>query len=290
MAINPHLGTPEELKALVDAAHAMGFLVMIDGAPRLLFSPCFFPSSQLPLLLSARPSPHPPVVLNHVGCPQGGGPCDTWQEGIRPPPWLNDSYAPFNESASFHPPCEVDFSQYDTDNWQRCWLASLPDFNQSNPAVAAALVRSTAYLVHTFGFDAIRVDAAHHMPPEFVRSLASHLQVPAFAELSIPSLPLLHRLLAGRVYTVSHLAATAPSPPSLPPRSPRFCTAFHPLAAPPPSTAGRESVHGKYVCGGATPSTAGRESVHGKYVCGGATPSTAGYNPDPEELSFLRRL
>ncbi|CAI5486710.1 unnamed protein product [Closterium sp. Naga37s-1] len=164
-AINPHLGTPE------DAAHAMGFLVMID------------------------------VVLNHVGCPQGGGPCDTWQEGIRPPPWLNDRYAPFNESASFHPPCEVDFSQYDADNWQRCWLASLPDFNQSNPTVAAALVRSTAYLVHTFSFDAIRVDAAHHMPPEFVRSLASHLGVPAFAELSIPLLPLPHRLLAGRAYT-----------------------------------------------------------------------------------------
>ncbi|CAI5537266.1 unnamed protein product [Closterium sp. Naga37s-1] len=170
-AINPHLGTPEELKALVDAAHAMGFLVMID------------------------------VVLNHVGCPQGGGPCDTWQEGIRRPPWLNDSYAPFNESASFHPPCEVDFSQYDADNWQHCWLASLPDFNQSNPAVAAALVKSTAYLVHTFSFDAIRVDAAHHMPPEFVRSLASHLRVPAFAELSIPLLPLPHRLLAGRAYT-----------------------------------------------------------------------------------------
>ncbi|CAI5524661.1 unnamed protein product [Closterium sp. Naga37s-1] len=170
-AINPHLGTPKELKALVDAAHAMGFLVMID------------------------------VVLNHVGCPQGGGPCDTWQEGIRPPPWLNDSYAPFNESVSFHPPCEVDFSQYDADNWQRCWLASLPDFNQSNPTVAAALVRSTAYLVHTFSFDAIRVDAAHHMPPEFVRSLASHLGVPAFAELSIPLLPLPHRLLAGRAYT-----------------------------------------------------------------------------------------
>ncbi|CAI5458493.1 unnamed protein product [Closterium sp. Yama58-4] len=170
-AINPHLGTPEELKALVDAAHAMGFLVMID------------------------------VVLNHVGCPQGGGPCDTWQEGIRPPPWLNDSYAPFNESTSFHPPCEVDFSQYDADNWQRCWLASLPDFNQSNPAVAAALVRSTAYLVHAFSFDAIRVDAAHHMPPEFVRSLASLLGVPAFAELSIPLLPLPHRLLAGRAYT-----------------------------------------------------------------------------------------
>ncbi|CAI7782545.1 unnamed protein product [Closterium sp. NIES-54] len=170
-AINPHLGTPEELKALVDAAHAMGFLVMID------------------------------VVLNHVGCPQGGGPCDTWQEGIRRPPWLNDSYAPFNESASFHPPCEVDFSQYDADNWQHCWLASLPDFNQSNPAVAAALVKSTAYLVHTFSFDAIRVDAAHHMPPEFVRSLASHLRVPAFAEVSIPLLPLPHRMLAGRAYT-----------------------------------------------------------------------------------------
>ncbi|CAI7822252.1 unnamed protein product [Closterium sp. NIES-54] len=105
------------------------------------------------------------------------------------------------QSASFHPPCEVDFSQYDADNWQHCWLASLPDFNQSNPAVAAALVKSTAYLVHTFSFDAIRVDAAHHMPPEFVRSLASHLRVPAFAEVSIPLLPLPHRMLAGRAYT-----------------------------------------------------------------------------------------
>ncbi|CAI5997415.1 unnamed protein product [Closterium sp. NIES-64] len=201
-AINPHLGTPEELKALVEAAHAMGFLVMID------------------------------VVLNHVGCPQGGGPCDTWQEGIRPPPWLNDSYAPFNESVSFHPPCEVDFSQYDADNWQRCWLASLPDFNQSNPTIAAALVRSTAYLVHTFAFDAIRVDAAHHMPPEFVRSLASHLRVPAFAELSIPLLPLPHRLLAGRAYTSMHaVLSLSPLNTTLALRATAGATAGHEAAS-----------------------------------------------------------
>ncbi|GJP38874.1 hypothetical protein CLOM_g23283 [Closterium sp. NIES-68] len=170
LAINPHLGTPKELKSLVAAAHAMGFLVMMD-------------------------------VLNHVGCPEGGGPCDTWQETIRPPPWLSDSYAPFNQSASFHPPCTVDFSQYDADNWQRCWLASLPDLNQTNPAVAAALLQSTANHVHSFSFDAIRIDAAHHMAPEFVRWLPTRLGVPAFAELSIPSLPLPQRLLAGRAYT-----------------------------------------------------------------------------------------
>ncbi|CAI5464509.1 unnamed protein product [Closterium sp. Yama58-4] len=170
-AINPHLGTSEELKALVDAAHAMGFLVMPNApyfslprplvpssplppfppSPLPLFPSSPIPPSRLPLfhtsspLVLSHPPRHPPVVLNHVGCPQGGGPCDTWQEGIRPPPWLNNSYAPFNKSAAFHPPCEVDFSQYDADNWQRCWLASLPDFNQSNPTVAAALVRSTVF-------------------------------------------------------------------------------------------------------------------------------------------------
>ncbi|CAI5994054.1 unnamed protein product [Closterium sp. NIES-65] len=157
------------------AAHAMVFLVRIDAQGSF---PLIGSSHLRPILSS---SPHLPT------------PHATHQ-------WYSTTWAALR-SVSFHPPCEVDFSQYDADNWQRCWLASLPDFNQSNPTIAAALVRSTAYLVHTFAFDAIRVDAAHHMPPEFVRSLASHLRVPAFAELSIPLLPLPHRLLAGRAYT-----------------------------------------------------------------------------------------
>ena len=87
--------------------------------------------------------------------------------------------------------------------WQHCWLAGLPDLNHSNPAVRHALIDASRQMVQRFGFDAIRIDAAHHMSESFARELRRGCGVPGFAELVVPVLPVLARQALARNYEVS---------------------------------------------------------------------------------------
>jgi alpha-amylase len=89
------------------------------------------------------------VVLNHVGYAH---------------PWLTDPrYAGY-----FHPECPINFA--DQKNIENCWLAGLPDLNTENPAVRTALMETWGYWVNKTGVDGLRIDAARHLPKDFLQA------------------------------------------------------------------------------------------------------------------------
>jgi alpha-amylase len=80
------------------------------------------------------------VVANHVG------PVDLNFANIRP----------FNTSDSYHTKCQI-VDWENPDEVMRCRLFNLPDLNQTNPQVRAALLQWVSSL-QDMGFDGLRVD------------------------------------------------------------------------------------------------------------------------------------
>ncbi|HEV8535982.1 MAG TPA: alpha-amylase family glycosyl hydrolase [Candidatus Limnocylindria bacterium] len=88
------------------------------------------------------------VVLNHVGYGH---------------PWLSDP----RRAGYFHPHCPINFA--DQKSVESCWLAGLPDLDTENPTVRDVLRETWAYWTTTSGVDGLRVDAARHLPKDFLR-------------------------------------------------------------------------------------------------------------------------
>ena len=101
------------------------------------------------------------VVLNHVG---------------QRHPWLTDG----QHAGWFHDDCPINFA--DQQSVERCWLAGLPDLNTENPAVRAYLETWALWLIDQSGVDAFRIDAARHMPKDFLAELTATIKArhPAF--------------------------------------------------------------------------------------------------------------
>lgn len=98
------------------------------------------------------------VVFNHVG------PIGTTYTQI----------SPFNQSAHYHPVCQVvDFNNQT--QVEICRLANLPDLNQSNPFVYSQLTEWVAYIVNNFAFDGIRLDTVPYISKDFYKSLMSNV-------------------------------------------------------------------------------------------------------------------
>jgi alpha-amylase len=145
-AIEPRLGSVEELKELVAASHKRGMKFMVDAN------------------------------LNHAGGP-----------GVEPRE-LIQRLKPFNKEEHFHPTnCSL-FSSADFQQPQRvlekCQLHGLPDYNQEHPAVRQGLMQWLRRHIDTFGFDGVRIDAARHMPKDFLKHLVQDgPPIPAFHEV-----------------------------------------------------------------------------------------------------------
>eukprot|EP00928_Gymnodinium_smaydae_P052403 TRINITY_DN3625_c0_g1_i2.p1 TRINITY_DN3625_c0_g1~~TRINITY_DN3625_c0_g1_i2.p1 ORF type:complete len:886 (-),score=199.06 TRINITY_DN3625_c0_g1_i2:377-3034(-) len=145
-AINAHFGSEQDLKELVLSMHQRLMKVVVD------------------------------VNLNHAG-----GPGVEVEE-------LIPKLKPFNKPEHYHSPnCSLfspeDFRQ-SKHVMERCQLFGLPDYNHENPAVFQGLQRWLRRHVDTFGFDGMRIDAAHHMPKRFLKTLpTTGPPVPAFHEV-----------------------------------------------------------------------------------------------------------
>jgi len=87
------------------------------------------------------------VVINHLGYGH---------------PWLTDGA----HAGWFHPDCPINFA--DQKSVEQCWLAGLPDLNTENPAVRKYLVSWALWLIDQTGVDGFRVDAARHLPKDFL--------------------------------------------------------------------------------------------------------------------------
>lgn len=93
------------------------------------------------------------VVANHVG------------------PAVNENLSnaniinPFNSSSDYHPYCAIDFNnQYSTEN---CWLANLPDLNQTVPYVNQQLLYWVNWIITTYNLDGLRIDTCMEVPTWF---------------------------------------------------------------------------------------------------------------------------
>jgi len=127
--INPHFGTPEQLKSFVSAAHAKGVWVMVD------------------------------LVHNHVA------PVGTAYGLVNP----------FNSSDHYHPVCQVNNYQCETQEILHCRLADLPDLNQDNPYVTQQLLAYTQWLLNEFQFDGIRMDTVMYVKNQYWTVLSSQV-------------------------------------------------------------------------------------------------------------------
>jgi len=98
------------------------------------------------------------------------------------------SFSPFNKQEHYNgcyeycdAQCNIDYSKpysEHSETWRNCRLLGLPDLNQENPYVRRKLFEIVQAQIDDFGFDGVRVDAAIHVPLQFLMELTANLTVP----------------------------------------------------------------------------------------------------------------
>jgi glycosidase len=137
-----HFGTISELKALVDAAHALGIKVIQDQ------------------------------VCNHVG------EFHPWAASAPTPTWLNGTKSnhvdcDWNITNLMNPDAAPQTQTATLDGW---FAGILPDMNQNDPEVAQYLIQNSLWWIGTIGFDGIRQDTIPYVSRRFWRSWTEALK------------------------------------------------------------------------------------------------------------------
>lgn len=132
-AVDEHLGTLEDLKAFVQAAHQRGLTVIQDQ------------------------------VANHTG------PYHMWAEDPPTPTWWNGTAEKHTSNnwqkwTAMSPRSTADVRALNLDGW---FIDILPDFNQNDPEVAKYLIQNSLWWIATAEFDAIRMDTLPHVPRSY---------------------------------------------------------------------------------------------------------------------------
>ncbi|CAG8627167.1 14362_t:CDS:2, partial [Ambispora leptoticha] len=130
-SINPHFGTEQDLKNLVEEAHKKGIWVMVD------------------------------VVANHMGPQRNKTP--RTDEYVK-------SYTPFNDTSNYHYYCNIN-NWNDQHEVEYCSIGGadlpLPDLDTENPQTASLLINWISSLIKTYNFDGIRIDTVKHVRKDF---------------------------------------------------------------------------------------------------------------------------
>jgi glycosidase len=134
-AVDEHLGTMAEFKALVDDAHKAGIKVILD------------------------------MVANH------SGPYHPWVKDAPTPTWYHGTQAkhPNNTWQTWtlaNAYAHDSLGRATLDGW---FINILPDFNQDDPEVARYLIQNTLWWVGMSGMDGIRQDTWPYVPVRFWR-------------------------------------------------------------------------------------------------------------------------
>ena len=134
--IDEHLGSFEDLKRFVQAAHDQGMKVIQDQ------------------------------VANHTG------PYHRWAKDPPTPTWWNGSFENhiannWQKWTAMNPRATPQTQQQNLDGW---FIDILPDFNQQDPEVARYLIQNSLWWLATAQFDAIRMDTLPHVPRTFWRA------------------------------------------------------------------------------------------------------------------------
>jgi alpha-amylase len=114
------------------------------------------------------------VVANHVG------PIGTDLSGV-------GQINPFNQASYYHPYCNIDWNN----QWsvQNCWLANLPDLNQTVPFVDQGLTTWVNKIVQQYSIDGLRIDTCPEVPISFWAQYAQAAGVFTICEVFDGSIP-----------------------------------------------------------------------------------------------------
>lgn len=140
--VEEHFGTLNELRELVDAAHAMGIKVIQDE------------------------------VANHTG------PYNPWVTDPPTPTWFNGTLAShINETWQLWPLIDDSASNELKNQTLNGWFADiLPDLNQSDPDCAIYLMQNTMWWIASTGIDGIRMDTLPYVPQSFWNAWADNMR------------------------------------------------------------------------------------------------------------------
>ena len=174
--VDPHFGTDEAFRALVDAAHGRGLKVYMDivvnhTADVIYYREC----TPQACPYRARPEPpYTPVV------PRG-------QEKTKVPDWLNNPTYYHNRGNSTFTGESIELGDF----------AGLDDLMTESPRVLQGFVDIYGGWIDRFGVDGFRIDTARHVNSEFLQAF-----VPAMlARARARGIPNFH--IFGEVYTDS---------------------------------------------------------------------------------------
>ncbi len=132
--IEPHFGTMDELKALIDSCHSRGMRVLVDFA------------------------------VNHVA--------DDSPVYALHPDWFNHVNVADRDSILCEGPHDSQANWNIIP--ETCWFSdNLPDFNYEIPEVRKFVIDHAKWLVRTTGVDGFRLDAVKHMPVSVITNLRS---------------------------------------------------------------------------------------------------------------------
>lgn len=141
-AVDEHLGTVDEFRALVDDAHKAGIKVILD------------------------------MVANHTG------PYHPWVKDPPTPTWFhgteanhpNNTWQTWTLASAYANPA---MRQATLDGW---FVNILPDFNQDDPEVARYITQNTLWWVGISGIDGIRQDTWPYVPTWYWRDWMSAIK------------------------------------------------------------------------------------------------------------------
>lgn len=156
--VDPHFGSEQDLRALIDAAHARGMKVYLDiitnhTADVIAYREC--PTSAC----AFRSKPYTPFV------PRDG-------EGVKVPAWLNDTALYHNRGNTTWSGESVELGDFD----------GLDDLATEDPRVVKGFIDVFGAWIDRFGIDGYRVDTARHVNVEFWQAFVPAMRAKAAAD------------------------------------------------------------------------------------------------------------
>ena len=186
MSVDPHLGTNEDFKALVDAAHARGIKVYMDiianhTADVIQFRECGIQACEYRSRADypyQRDGKNPGFAGDHVRTAENFARLtdpnfaytpyvpDT-EKGIKNPAWLNDPIYYHNRGNS----------TFEDESATMGDFVGLDDVMTENPRVVQGMIEIFGSWIDRFKVDGFRIDTARHVNPELWQAF-----VPAMLE------------------------------------------------------------------------------------------------------------
>lgn len=186
LSVDPHLGTNEDFKALVDAAHARGIKVYMDiianhTADVIQFRECGIQACEYRSRADypyQRDGKNPEFAGDHVRTTENFAKLTDpgfaytpyvpeAERAIKNPAWLNDPIYYHNRGNS----------TFEDESATMGDFVGLDDVMTENPRVVAGMIEIFGSWIDRFKVDGFRIDTARHVNPEFWQAF-----VPAMLE------------------------------------------------------------------------------------------------------------